>query len=207
MADAPKVYAAISAVQKELAETGIAKEGKNTHFGYNFRGIDQVYEVIAPLLHKHGLLILPVISYNNVEQHEDDKGKLITHVYLNAEYEFISVEDGSSHRASVVGEAMDTGGDKASNKALSAAYKYGMIQAFAIPVVGEDDADQHSPQAQGASHQYENRPASEKQVKFISDLIGKVNDPHAKTDWEVWLGDGSTITNRQAKEAIEKLKG
>lgn len=38
------------------------------------------------------------------------------------------------------GEAMDSA-DKATNKALSAAYKYACIEAFCIPTEGEQDAD------------------------------------------------------------------
>ena len=38
---------------------------------------------------------------------------------------------------------MDTG-DKATNKAMSAAYKYAAFQAFCIPVEGTPDADEQS---------------------------------------------------------------
>ena len=33
------------------------------------------------------------------------------------------------------------GGDKATNKAMSAAYKYALLQTFAIPTEGDNDAD------------------------------------------------------------------
>ena len=169
-----KVYACISAVQKALSEKGISKDGTNTHFNYSFRGIDQIYQVISPLLHEHGLLILPKATYNHVEHHTDAKDKLITHVYLDVEYVLVCVEDGSQHTMSSVGEAMDTGGDKASNKALSAAYKYAVIQAFAIPVEGEDDADSHSPQAQGASQKYQEKKEAEK---------AEAKTPPSKAQW------------------------
>ena len=55
-----KVYAAINAVQRALSHTGIAKDRTNTQgSGYKFRGIDDVYNAIAPLLADHGLCILP----------------------------------------------------------------------------------------------------------------------------------------------------
>ena len=45
------VYKAINAVQAELAKTGILKNRRNTQgAGYQFRGIDDVYNAIAPLL-------------------------------------------------------------------------------------------------------------------------------------------------------------
>jgi hypothetical protein len=40
----------------------------------------------------------------------------------------------------MIGEAMDSG-DKSSNKAMSAAYKYAAFQAFCIPTEGDNDAD------------------------------------------------------------------
>ena len=40
----------------------------------------------------------------------------------------------------MVGEAMDSA-DKATNKALSAAYKYACFQVFCIPTEGDNDAD------------------------------------------------------------------
>jgi predicted outer membrane protein len=48
--------------------------------------------------------------------------------------------DGSSHTIKTYGEAMDSA-DKATNKAMSAAYKYAAIQSFCIPTEGDHDAD------------------------------------------------------------------
>src|SRR5690606_36136914 len=46
---------------------------------------------------------------------------------------------------------------KATNKAMSAAYKYAAFQAFAIPTEGDNDADAHT-------HEVAARPASVKSV-------------------------------------------
>jgi hypothetical protein len=44
--------------------------------------------------------------------------------------------------------------DKATNKAMSAAYKYAAFQAFAIPTEGDNDADAHTPDVgRGANRQ------------------------------------------------------
>jgi hypothetical protein len=48
--------------------------------------------------------------------------------------------DGSKHVVKTCGEAMDSA-DKATNKAMSAAYKYALFQAFCIPTEGDNDAD------------------------------------------------------------------
>ncbi len=47
------------------------------------------------------------------------------------------------HTVRTFGEAMDRG-DKATNKAMSAAYKYAAFQTFAIPTEGDNDADASS---------------------------------------------------------------
>nr|MDQ3012540.1 ERF family protein [Acidobacteriota bacterium] len=51
--------------------------------------------------------------------------------------------DGSNIRAVVVGEAMDSG-DKSSNKAMSAALKYALLQIFCVPTEANEDADAQS---------------------------------------------------------------
>ena len=44
------------------------------------------------------------------------------YVTVEAEFDFVSSEDGSAHVVRTFGEAMDSG-DKATNKAMSAAYR------------------------------------------------------------------------------------
>lgn len=134
------VYKAISAVQGALAEKGIAKTGKNVLQNYVFRGIDDVYNALAPILSKHGLCMLPRVLSRECVERVNSKGTALFYVTVEAEFDFVAAEDGSKHTIKTFGEAMDSG-DKATNKAMSAAYKYAAIQTFAIPIEGED-ADQ-----------------------------------------------------------------
>ena len=135
-----KVYAAINAVQADLCKQGISKDSTNTFDNYKFRGIDAVYNALSPLLAKHGLCILPRILKRESVERETAKGGAIFYVTVEAEFDFVSAEDGSKHVVRTFGEAMDRG-DKATNKAMSAAYKYAAFQAFAIPTEGDNDAD------------------------------------------------------------------
>ncbi|MGB3255889.1 ERF family protein [Buttiauxella gaviniae] len=127
-----KVYKAISAVAKDMSEQGISKDRRNAQQGFNFRGIDQVYNALAPALVKHGLLILPRITERSVTERVTQKGGVLFYVVVKAEFDFVSTEDGSIHTVVTYGEAMDSG-DKATNKAMSIAYKYAAFQAFCIP--------------------------------------------------------------------------
>jgi hypothetical protein len=137
-----KVYTAINAVQAALSRDGITKDRKNTQQGYNFRGIDDVYNALSPLLAKHGLCILPRILTRECVERATQKGGALFYVTVEAEFDFVCAEDGSKHVVRTFGEAMDSA-DKATNKAMSAAYKYAAFQAFAIPTEGDNDADGH----------------------------------------------------------------
>ncbi|BAE74205.1 ERF superfamily protein [Sodalis glossinidius str. 'morsitans'] len=127
-----KVYSAISNVARDLAATGIKKEGNNTQQGFKFRGIDQVYTALAPVLAKYGLVILPRIVERMVTERATRQGGVLFYVTVKAEFDFVATEDGSKHTVTTYGEAMDSG-DKATNKAMSIAYKYAAFQAFCIP--------------------------------------------------------------------------
>lgn len=139
-----KVYQAINAVQTALAKTGISKDRRNTQgAGYNFRGIDDVFNAVSPLLAEHGLCILPRMLTRQCEERQSKSGGALFYVTVEAEFDLVSAEDGSKHTIKTFGEAMDSG-DKATNKAMSAAYKYAAFQAFAIPTEGDNDADSHT---------------------------------------------------------------
>ena len=77
--------------------------------------------------------------------------ELLTAVVVRVAYEFVSVDDGSSHRVETYGEAFDVD-DKATAKALTAAFKTAMIQTFCIPVHGSEDADARKTKLNGRSH-------------------------------------------------------
>lgn len=135
------VYAAIAAVQGELAKIGIAKKRQNKQGdGYMFRGIDDVYAALSPLLAANGLCVIPRVIERVCEERKSSRGNPLFYVTVHAEFDFVSAIDGSKHTAATYGEAMDSG-DKATNKAMSAAYKYAAFMTFAIPTEGDNDAD------------------------------------------------------------------
>jgi hypothetical protein len=151
---APAVYASITAVTRALGREGISKDRKNVQQGYNFRGIDDIYNALSSELAAANLCIIPrVISRESIERQGRSGGALF-YVTIHAEYDIVSAVDGSRHTASAYGEAMDSG-DKATNKAMSAAYKYLCMQLFCIPTEGDNDADAttHEVASTGATFQ------------------------------------------------------
>lgn len=135
------VYKAIAAVAADMAEQGIGKTRTNEQQHYKYRGIDEVMNALAPSLAKHGLMILPrVVARTVTERPTRDKLGTLFYVIVESEFDFVASGDGSKHTCKTFGEAMDTG-DKATNKAMSAAFKYAAFQSFCIPTEGDGDAD------------------------------------------------------------------
>jgi hypothetical protein len=145
MSTIPAVYAKIAAVSAELAQVGISKGRKNQQQGYTFRGIDDVLNALAPMLANHGLVILPRCLSRDQSERESKNGGTLFSVTVHAAFDFVAAVDGSSHTVQTYGEAMDSA-DKATNKAMSAAYKYAAFLAFCIPTEGDNDADAHTPE-------------------------------------------------------------
>jgi hypothetical protein len=139
-----KVYEKINKVQAALAKDGVTKSRKNVSQGYSFRGIDDVLNALSPLLAEHGLCILPRVLSRICEERQTKAGTTMFYVTVEVEFDFVASEDGSKHTVKTYGEAMDSG-DKATNKAMSAAMKYACIQAFSIPTEGDHEGDLVTP--------------------------------------------------------------
>ena len=225
-----KVYQAINAVQKGLAKEGITKDKRNAQQGYNFRGIDDVYNALCSLLSDNGLVVIPRTMARETIERQTKNGGALFYVTVDMEFDFVAAEDGSKHTARTFGEAMDSA-DKATNKAMSAAYKYAMFQTFCIPTEAQDaDAVTHdiAPAKTAAELEVEVQALRQKQahdralaehkesVDFIKDRI-TANDLQAAADeWRdlgeevqraLWLAStkGGVFTTEERKVIKEKL--
>jgi hypothetical protein len=175
-----KVYQAINKVQAALAVEGISKARSNQQQGYKFRGIDDVYNALSPLLAKHGLCVLPRCTSREVVERVNAKGTALFYVTVCAEFDFVAAEDGSKHTVVTYGEAMDSG-DKATNKAMSAAYKYACMQAFSIPTEGDNDADAQTHEVQAAGP---NRTLVMKVQRAIAEHVAEDRDLGVIEEWD-----------------------
>lgn len=140
------IYAKMSAVMKEIGF--VAKDRKNDAQGFKFRGIDQFVNSLYPALTKHGVFMTPRATRFESQLKDVVRGSgkpgVDKHVSIMMEYDFYA-EDGSKVTVGPVpAEGMDSG-DKATNKALSAALKYALIQTFSIPTEDMAEADFESP--------------------------------------------------------------
>lgn len=147
-----QVYEAINAVMREMATEGIGKNHRNQQQNYSFRGIDDVYNALSSALSRNGLVMLPRILSRSCEERATAKGSALFYVTVEAEFDLVCSADGSTHTIRTFGEAMDSA-DKATNKAMSAAYKYAAMQAFCIPTEGDNDADATTHEVAGRAAQ------------------------------------------------------
>ena len=136
----PEVYRAINAVTAALAGDGILKARTNPIELYQYRSIDDVLNRLAPLIAEHRLCILPRVLERIITDRPSTATPMRVNILLRVAFDLVSVEDGSVHTVEAYGEALDDG-DKGTAKAMSAAYKAAMLQAFCIPVAGTGDAD------------------------------------------------------------------
>jgi hypothetical protein len=130
-----QIHEAIAAIMGEVGS--IKKDRTNSGQGYKFRGIDDVYLAIHDLFVKFGVFSVPTVEDERSEERMTKSGTTLIYRVLKIRYDFFA-KDGSSLSATVIGEGMDSG-DKASNKAMSVAHKYAILQLLAIPT--EDTVD------------------------------------------------------------------
>ena len=210
---APQVYAAIAAVTADLAKHGITKDRKNSQQGYAFRGIDDVYNALAPVLAEHKLCVIPRMLDRETIERQTKGGGALFNVTVRAQFDFVSAEDGSRHEVVTYGEAMDSA-DKATNKAMSAAYKYAAFMTFCIPTEGDNDADgtTHEVVASKPSPKKTMPPpapprepsAREKAALWANDMIAKLDAARVWEDVQTLVGSPALAKGLERLHGIDK---
>ncbi len=136
-----QIYSKIINISRKVKP--ISKDHKNIQQNFKFRGIDDVYNALQPLMSEEGVFVTSRVVHSEREERKTRSGGLSIYSILDIEFNFIA-EDGSFVSCTTRGEAMDSG-DKASNKAMSTALKYALLQMFMIPTQESIDTDKDSP--------------------------------------------------------------
>jgi hypothetical protein len=136
----PLIYGKLARIMGSISAIG--KDNKNQQQGYNFRGIDDVMNELHSHFAKEGVIIMPRVINTERSERTNKSGTALLYVFLTVTYAFYA-EDGSFVECTVEGEAMDMG-DKATNKALSAALKYALMQMLLIPTKEPKDSENDS---------------------------------------------------------------
>lgn len=129
----------------------IGKNKKNQQQGFMYRGIDQVYNALNPVMSELGIFFVPEVLNMQRDERTNKNGTVLTYTILTMKYTAYA-PDGSSVSMTVMGEGMDSG-DKGCNKAMSVAMKYAMFQLFCIPTeeMKDPDADVYDVLPKGAN--------------------------------------------------------
>ena len=137
-----EIYQAIIGVMADIGAIG--KDKKNAQQGFKYRGVDDVMNALQPVMVQHGLFVVPEIIDQKREERKTNRGGNLIYSVCTVRYTFYA-KDGSSVQCVVVGEGMDSG-DKATNKAMSIAFKYACFQVFCIPTeeMKDPDAEVHT---------------------------------------------------------------
>ena len=135
MTETPTIHQALNAVMRQVTE--VRKAQRHDHFGFAFRGIEQIMEATAPAFREHGIIgpIPKLITWKRYEAKEINAKDPI--VIVEVEYTFTGPA-GDSVTAVVPGEAKDT------IKAMSIAERIALIQVLHIPT-HQRDADAPPP--------------------------------------------------------------
>ena len=137
-----EIYQAIIGVMSDIGVIG--KKKKNAQQGFKYRGVDDVMNALQPVMVQHGLFVVPEIIDQKREERQTNRGGNLIYSVCTVRYTFYA-KDGSSVQCVVIGEGMDSG-DKATNKAMSIAFKYACFQVFCIPTeeMKDPDAEVHT---------------------------------------------------------------
>lgn len=164
MTDTPQnIHQAIHAVKSALALHGIGKDRKNADQKYSFRGVEDVINALSELFVTHRINVVPrIVQVRSVER-QTGNGKPMPASFVDAEFDLVSVDDGSLVTFKAPGEGADMS-DKGTNKAMSAAFKYAMTLGFVIPTQGVlDEGDATTPGTEREQQREPERPQDKPQ--------------------------------------------
>lgn len=135
------IFVKIPKIMAEIKEVGKNKSGEG--IPYMFRGIEDLYNTLKPLMASHGVFCVTQVLDSTYEKFE--RTNKFGTIQINfrtihkVNHKFFS-SDGSFVEVITCGEGIDNS-DKSSNKALSSAMKYAFIQLFSIPTEDINDPD------------------------------------------------------------------
>lgn len=195
----PSVFQRVAAVIEDLPAIG--KDQRNTQQNFNFRGIEDIMRALKPLLAKHQVIVVPnVVERQDSERPTKSGGTLYT-VLLHVRFTFYG-PDGDSFTASGWGEGTDSG-DKATNKAMTGAFKYVLVQVFSIADAGTADADAESPEQ--APDLRGQATITKAQVNALTKAADKARLPLERVLKGYKVEEASRLTTVQYQQAMARL--
>ena len=87
-----KIYPAMAGILADM--DAITKDKKTEGFAsFKYRGIDDVYNTLHPLLAKHKVFIMPEVLSTSREERTNEKGKMIAYVTMPEDCTFAETKE------------------------------------------------------------------------------------------------------------------
>lgn len=217
------LHAKLAAIAAE--QSWIPKTGKNSAQGYHFAEASSVLNAVRGEMATRGLTMVPSVRDYELTAPTGDRKSFM--LLLKIAYTITDSESGESIVMEWAGQAMDPG-DKALNKAYTAAQKYALMQLYMIPTGDDPEADGATDEDAKREHgRVDSRPetppagktgayATAKQQLFMAKLatqklgagptgLAALNaiNKHLGRSYQAL----SDITGRAAREMIDALLG
>lgn len=179
--DGKQIFQKLIDVKKDLTAIG---KGKYNNQGWSFRGIDDLQKALKPVLDKHEVG-LRLKCHQNAEHYQEGvdykgKPKVSKNTRILMEYIAFAGDGSELPLAMVPAEGIDPG-DKGTNKALSYAMKYALIQAFCVPTEDQEEGDFSNETISGGNKRTTKKQEKEKTTtKEISVEIKTSEEPENK---------------------------
>ncbi len=175
------IYQLIPKVMKEIG--AVSKDRRNEQQKYAFRGIEDMYAAAQPAYIAHGIFCAPTVKQRQEYRFEktNDQGRVTAwlHVALEVEHKFYG-PDGSFVPVTTWGEGLDNS-DKATNKAMSGAMKYAVIELFCVPTKDVEDADRDSHEQGTRRNGNADIPVTQKPIPLTPGVNERIITPDEET--------------------------
>lgn len=198
------IYETICKVMEEVGS--VTKSKRNTSGQpFMYRGVDDVMNALNPAMVKNKLFIVPEVLEQSREDRTTNKGNNIIYSICKIKYTFYA-DDGTNISAVVIGEAFDSG-DKATNKAMSIAFKYACFQVFCIPTEEMKDPDGESHELGDNQSQKQSKPNTNR-TELLETFNTEIDRTGKSKKWfleQVKASDVKFIKTDKLNEFIELL--
>lgn len=167
------VYGKTGYVQKEAAKPGL---------GYSYAGIAALIYHLRPVMVEFGVY-MHVAEVTNVhrESFTTKNGGNMNRTTLNARIRFTHGPSGTYIECMASGEGMDNG-DKSSNKAMTGAFKYALLETFCIETGDDPDDTNSNDQEQAPPRPVPTRTADGRDVDTTTGEIAPPSGRRAAID-------------------------
>lgn len=196
------VHVAWSRVMGEVTSLGKEQRHDSPGAKFNFRGIDDVMNLVGPVLRKHGVSVIPFIRSIESRDFTNKSGNRQHEVMVMVSYTVIG-PDGDTFEGSAPGESADSS-DKATSKAMSVAYRTFLLQSLCLPT-DEPDPDHYATDRSPAN------PKQEEAQKTAAGLLAGDKDLATVERVKTWaegkelMDEAVVVDDKGSTEPLSRL--